>query len=85
VEKTSARRPSRVSRQATIAIIRQSAEPALLEIDRILERFDGQRLAASADALGCVPIETTAAGITALAASEHVKAILEDQPISLLH
>ncbi len=76
-------RPSRVNRQTTIEAVRQSAEQALGEIDGILERFDGKRLA-NVNALGSIPIETTVSGIVALASSEHVKAILEDQPISLL-
>ena len=76
-------RRSRVDRQATIEAVRQSAEQAFGEIDGILERFDGRRLA-DVNALGSIPVETTARGIAALAASEHVKAILEDQPISLL-
>jgi hypothetical protein len=42
------------------------------------------RKATIKNALGSIPVETTARGIAALAASEHVKAILEDQPISLL-
>ncbi|SRR5712692_7188798 len=77
------RRRSRVNRQATIEAVRQSAEQALGEIDGILARFDGRRLA-DVNALGSISVETTARGIAALAASEHVKAILEDQPISLL-
>src|SRR2546426_9371482 len=76
-------RRSRVNRQATVEAVRQSAEQDLGEIDGILERFDGRRLA-DVNALGSIPVETTARGIAALAASEHVKAILEDQPISLL-
>ena len=76
-------RRSRLNRQATIEAIRQSAEQALGEIDGILERFDGRRLA-EVNALGSIPVETTVRGIAALAASKHVKAILEDQPISLL-
>lgn len=76
-------RRSRANRQATIEAIRQSAEQALVDIDGILARFKGKRLA-NVDALGCIPVEATAPGIAALAASEHVKAILEDQPISLL-
>ncbi len=81
--KARARRQSRVKRQATFNAIRESAEATLPEIDEILERFDGRRLVASVDALGSIPIETTTSGITALAASKHVKTILEDQPISL--
>ena len=52
--------------------------------DDILTRYDGKRLATSADALGCVPVETVAAGIKALAESEQIEAILEDQPIKPL-
>jgi hypothetical protein len=82
--KTPARRQSSAERQAAIESVRKSAEQALVDIDRILECFDGQRLAKSPDALGSISVETTAAGITALASCGHVKAILEDQPISLL-
>jgi hypothetical protein len=75
---------TRGNRQATIKAMRKSGEQALPDIDRILARFDGKRLAAKPDALGSIPVETTAAGVIALAASEHVKAILEDQAISLI-
>jgi hypothetical protein len=74
---------TRGNRQTTIKAIRKSGEQALADIDRILERFDGKRLAAGPDALGSIPVETTAAGITTLVGSEHVKAIFEDQAISL--
>jgi hypothetical protein len=65
------------------ANVRQAAQSALLVIDRILNRFQGKRLAEGADALGSVPVEATRAGIEALATSKYVRAILEDQPISL--
>lgn len=71
-------------RQALLDALRHAAEPALLDIDRTLERYHGTRLAADVNALGAVPVETTAAGIHALAASTYVKAILEDQAISPL-
>ena len=71
-------------RQALIEALRHAAAPALLELDQTLERYHGKRLAASVNALGAVPVETTAAGIYALAASSYVKAILEDQTISPL-
>ena len=83
VREKTGRRQLRVNRQAEIEMIHKSAEQALSSIDGILERFDGKRLA-DIDALGCIPVETTAAALKALAASEHVKAILEDQAISLL-
>ena len=52
-------------------------------ISGVLELHGGRCLADAPDALGAVPVETTVAGIKALAASKHVKAILEDQPVSL--
>ncbi|HEX6861229.1 MAG TPA: hypothetical protein VF414_00345 [Thermoanaerobaculia bacterium] len=78
------RREARARRSMAVTEVREAAEAALPDLDRILERHQGRRLADHADALGCVPVEATADGISALAASEHVKAILEDQPISLL-
>lgn len=74
---------SRIVRQDAISIIRQSSEQAIGEIDRILIHFGGKRLA-EVNTLGSIPVETTPAGISALADSQHVRAILEDQPISLL-
>ena len=78
------RRGSSQQRQAAIEVVRQASEPALRDIDKILKRYKGTRLATYADVLGSIPVETTPAGISALASCEHVKAILEDQPISLL-
>jgi hypothetical protein len=82
------RRPNqtrlRSERRAAIAATREAAESSLPDIDQILQRFGGKRLASHIDALGCISVEATAAGIAALAGSEHIKAILEDQPISLL-
>jgi hypothetical protein len=75
---------ARKSRQATIKSIRQTADTALRDIDTILERFDGKRLTDNVNALASILVETTPAGIRALAASKHVKAIFEDQPISSL-
>ena len=82
-ERKSGRRLSHAERQAAIAAIRKSAESALPELDGILAHYDGERLS-DVNALGSIFVETTAAGIIALAASNYVKAILENQPISLL-
>jgi hypothetical protein len=60
---------------------RQAARAALPDIDRILEVYGGKRLSEDVDALGSLTVETTAEGVRALADSEHVKAVLEDQPI----
>src|SRR5258708_6120649 len=86
VLKTSAPRSTRgslESRRATINAVRSSAGTALQEIDEILARHGGSRLA-QANALGTVSIETTPAGLRELATSDHVKAIIEDQPIALV-
>lgn len=80
-EKKTTRRQSRVERKAAIKAKRQAAAAALHDIDGILEDLGGQRLADHPDALGSLPLETTAAGIDALAASDRVTAILEDQAI----
>ncbi len=74
----------RTEREATVGAVRSAADAALPDLDRILALHKGRRLAAHANALGCVPVEATPAGITALASSERVKAIFEDQPISVL-
>lgn len=77
-------RVSRSQRSRTAEAIRADAAGALPEIDQILESHGGRRLADEVNALGAVPVESPAAGLRALAGSRHVKAILEDQPISLI-
>lgn len=76
-------RGSRERREVARDAVRRSAGAALPEIDRLLETYGGRRLAEEPDALGSVPVETSPAGIRALARCEAVSAILEDQPISL--
>lgn len=73
-------------RRARADIARETklaANAGLEEIDRVLQEFGGKRLVESADALGTIAVETTAAGVKALATISGVKAILEDQPITL--
>ncbi len=74
-------RLSRAERQAAILAVRRSAEASLDNINETIDRFDGKLLADRPDALGSIPIEITVAGINALARSDAVKAIIEDQPI----
>lgn len=83
VEVGEGHRQSRTTRQAAVEMMRKTAGESLGDIDRILESFQGKRLAAAVNALGTVPVETTPAGIEALAGSECVRSILEDQKISL--
>jgi hypothetical protein len=80
----SGRRQSRAERQAAIAATERSAEAAVAAVDAILDRTGGQRLSPHADVLGSIAVATSSTGIHALAASEHVKAVLEDQEISPL-
>jgi hypothetical protein len=79
----SSSRQGRTEREAAVEASRRSAERALTDIDGILEQHGGRRLAKRPNALGSMPVETTAAGIRALASSRWVQAILEDQPIRL--
>lgn len=77
------RRLSKEERRAALDAVRQAGAGALDSLDEILAGHDGKRLAAGAGSLGTVPIETTVAGILALAESDQVKAILEDQKVTL--
>jgi len=79
------RRQSSAERDAAVEAMKESARSALSEVDAILERTDGQRLAGSPDAFGAVPVKGTAAAIYALARSKKVKAIMEDQAIHLTY
>jgi hypothetical protein len=79
------RRPTSAERQDTAQNISQAAEAALPEIDQILERFDGHRLAEHPNAVGAIPVETTVGGVIALADADCVKTILEDQRILPIH
>jgi hypothetical protein len=74
-------RPSRAERQDVAEQISQAAEDALPEIDQILERYEGRRMAEHPSAVGAIPVETTVGGVIALARADCVKTILEDQNI----
>jgi len=74
-------RPSPAERQDAAEKVSRAAEAALPEIDQILERFDGHRLAEHPNAVGAIPVETTVRGVIALAGADCVKTILEDQNI----
>jgi hypothetical protein len=56
----------------------------MVEVSAVLEELGGRWLAESPDALGSVPVETTALGLLELAKSDRVRAILDDQPIAVL-
>lgn len=75
------RRMSRQARRGAIHAMREAAQPALVEIDEILEQFKGKRLDETVSVLGTVLVEATAAGIKALAKSPRIKVVMEDQSI----
>ena len=50
-------------------------------VDRLIEDFDGKKLATNPDVFGAIPIEITPPGIQALALSDAVKVIIENQKI----
>ena len=83
VGKPAGRRQSAAERRAAVEAVRETAKSSLAGISGVLELHAGRCLADAPDALGSMPVETTVAGIKALAASRHVKAILEDQPVSI--
>jgi hypothetical protein len=77
-------RPSKAERKAIAEAIQAAAAPAVAEVDRLLQRSGGRRLAPGPDLFGSIPVEAPASALLALAGSEHVRALLEDQPVSLM-
>jgi hypothetical protein len=84
VENRSGKRQRGDEREAIIEATLRSADRALRNVDDILTRHDGHRLADRPDVLGSIPIEATPAGIKALASSKWVTAVLEDQDVHLI-
>jgi hypothetical protein len=70
------------ARQESVETVKQLTQRALSGIDRILANHDGKRLSKGPNALGSLTVETTAAGVSALARSKWVKSVVEDQPIT---
>jgi hypothetical protein len=77
-------RQSPNQREAAVERVLQAAENALKDIDDILSGIKGRRLDKHPTAVGSVLVETTAAGVYALAESSKVKVIIEDQGVSLI-
>jgi hypothetical protein len=72
------------NRQEAILAVRTTAASAKVALSPLLMRIGGHWLADEPDALGSIGVETTPAGLLALADSEYVKAILEDQRMVVL-
>lgn len=77
-------RPDKARRRALQARRRAEGEAAVPAIDAILARYGGRRIG-EVTSLGTVAVETTAEGIRMLRATPVVQAVLEDQPLTLLH
>ncbi len=78
------RRALRTQRKSLTEAMQRSVEAAADDIDEILEKFGGRRLERQLDTLGSLAIETTPGGIKALSECPRVRAILEDQSLSLI-
>jgi hypothetical protein len=76
-------RQSPAERKAAIEGIRNSGKHALNYIRKILQDFGGKELNEDPGPLGHIPVEISAAGVNALAASDAVKAVMEDLPVEV--
>jgi len=83
-KKTRNKRLTHAKRSEKMKDILKLSQKAIFEIDHTLEKYGGQKLASKPNALGSLPIEITVSGVNALASLKEVKAIMEDQPISLI-
>lgn len=78
------RRALRTQRKMLTETMQRSVEAAADDITEILKKFGGRRRGRQLDTLGSLVVETTPAGIKALSECPRVRAILEDQSISLI-
>jgi hypothetical protein len=76
------RRPTAQQRSRRMLEFGTGSAEIVREIDHLLTQFDGRRLSEAPSSIGTLPVETTAAGIRALATLPSVKSIMEDQPVS---
>ena len=75
------RRQNRLERKAALRAMQDSVKESWQTIDRLIQDFDGKKLAPKPDAFGSISIEITPDGVRALAKSDAVKAIIENQTI----
>ncbi len=80
---TATARPSKAARKEIAEAIQTAASAALAEVDRLLERSGGRRLAPGPNPFGAIPVEAPAATLFALAGSEHVRAPGRSAPLSV--
>ncbi len=68
-------------RQQTTKAVQRAAEQQLNSIRNLIEKHQGQLLAERPNLLAAIPMEITVAGVYALAQSDAVKLIVENQGI----
>jgi hypothetical protein len=73
--------PRRRRRAETGARMRAAAHDLLPAVDSLLTAHGGERLSAEATVLGTLAVETTPAGVQALACLPAVEAVLGDQEL----
>lgn len=74
----------RGDRQAILEQVHAAATEMMRQLAPMLAACGGRWLAERPDALGSLPVEITPGGLMELAESEHIRAVLEDQPVTAL-
>ena len=75
------RRQNKLERKAALQAMQDSVKQSWQIIDRLIQDFDGRKLTPKPDALGSISLEITPDGVRALATSDAVKAIIQNQTI----
>ncbi|MEM8830305.1 MAG: hypothetical protein AAGE96_13240 [Cyanobacteria bacterium P01_G01_bin.19] len=83
-QQNNSHRQNRQERKAAIQAMQDSVKKSWQIVDRLIEKYDGKKSTNQPDALGSMAIEITPSGVNALALSDAVKAIVEDQKIRFL-
>ena len=78
-------RQSRIARKAAIKASQNLVTQAALEIEHIIQDYAGKTLDKQPNVLGTITVEITPPGIQALALSDSVKAIIENQKIHSIY
>ena len=78
------RRALRTQRKKLTEAAERAVEAATDDIANVVKKYGGHLLAGKLESLGSLAVETTPAGIKALTDCPQVRAILEDQSISLI-
>jgi hypothetical protein len=66
-----------------VVVMLRRDRAAVREVDAVLARVGGRRVSKRPNVLGYVTVDTTPAGVRALASCEAVRGVIEDQPVRL--